>query len=250
MYIAVDRHCGSDLIIPLQPPNRHGNIVDHAESLAVVGKCMMKSATDADADSVYETLPCAKNRSPRREPESIGKIARVGNFHLHFFPLAECSSLEFLNILRLMYQKNVLIGRRARLQKIFRASNTGGYQFVANAPVFLGREDVVADRKVIGITVDELEGKHRISSRPVAFRRSASSITRAHLRLHIIRPCSKGKRPRLNAAFHAQLVNSFTVLAADAEAYQNPESAAVQEAGSVATATVVAAFPATSAAAS
>ena len=50
--IAIHRHGSADLVIALQTTDRHRNIVDHAEALAMIGMRVMKSSADADADSV------------------------------------------------------------------------------------------------------------------------------------------------------------------------------------------------------
>jgi hypothetical protein len=66
-------------------------------------------------------------------------------------------------------KKNVLIGSRLWSQKVGRISNAGFKQSIMNKPVFLGREDMGADGKVIFVAVDELEGEHgKIRRWPIA----------------------------------------------------------------------------------
>ena len=52
MNVAVHGHRGTDLVVALQAADGHGYIVDHAESLAVVGKCVVKAATNVERDTV------------------------------------------------------------------------------------------------------------------------------------------------------------------------------------------------------
>ena len=76
---------------------------------------MMKPAANADRNLIGEALARRQNRSTRRQPEGLGQIAGVGNFHLHFFARGERARLQLLHVLRLVHQQNVLIARRFRL---------------------------------------------------------------------------------------------------------------------------------------
>ena len=89
MDVAVHGHGGANLVVALQATDGDGDVVDHAESFAVVGKGVMESAADADADFVGESLARGENGSSGGEPEGFDKVARVGNLHFHFFARAE-----------------------------------------------------------------------------------------------------------------------------------------------------------------
>ena len=97
---------------------------------------------------------------PAASQKASHQVARVGNFHLHFFARAERAGLQLLHILRRVHEKNVEVGRGCRFQEVGGVGDAGRNQAVVNAPVFLGREDVVADGQVIGVAVDEFEGEH------------------------------------------------------------------------------------------
>ena len=84
----------------------------------MVGEGVMKSAADADADFVGEALAGREDRSAGRQPESFRQVARVGNFHLHFFAGAERAGLQLLDVLGLVDQQDVLIGGGLRFEKI------------------------------------------------------------------------------------------------------------------------------------
>ena len=160
MHVAIDSHRGANLVVALQAADSHGHVVDHAESLAVVGKRMMKSAADADADSSVRHCRAARIDPPAASQNASTSSRRVGNFHFHFFARAERAGLQLLHILRRVHQQNVLIGRGLRFEKICGLGDAVGDQPVVNAPIFFGGEDVVADGKVVGVAVDELEGEH------------------------------------------------------------------------------------------
>jgi hypothetical protein len=57
-------------------------------------------------------------------------------------------------------EQDVLIVRGLWLEKVCGSSDPAGNQPVTNAPVFFGRKDVVADGKVVGVTIYELERQH------------------------------------------------------------------------------------------
>src|SRR5262249_14839246 len=66
-----------------------------------------------------------------------------------------------------MHQKNVLITGRSRRYEVGLFCDASGEQAVVNALVFFGRKDMGADREVVVVAVDELEGEHgRFGCRP------------------------------------------------------------------------------------
>ena len=160
MHIAIEGHRGANLVVALHSADGHGDVVDHAESLAMIGKGVVKAAADADADFVDQGLARCEDRAARRQPESVGKIARVGNLHFHFFARAECAGLQLLHVVGLVDEKYVLVGRWLGFEKVGGVGDAGGDQAIANAAILFGREYVVADGEVIGVAVDEFEREH------------------------------------------------------------------------------------------
>ena len=124
-----------------------------------------------------KALPRRQNRSARRQPECLDQFRREGNFQLHFFARAERARLQLLHILRRVHQQDVLIGCRLRLEKIARLRDAVGDQTVMNAPVLFSREDVLADRQVIIVAVDELEREHWV----LGIQHSAVGADRLHM---------------------------------------------------------------------
>src|SRR5271166_3169099 len=52
MHVAIQGHRGANLVVALHAADRNSYIVDHAESLAMIGKSMMKPAANADRDLI------------------------------------------------------------------------------------------------------------------------------------------------------------------------------------------------------
>jgi hypothetical protein len=65
-----------------------------------------------------------------------------------------------LYVLGLVDEEDVLIGCGLRFEEVIRVGDASGDEAVADAAIFFGREDVVADGEVVRVAVDELEGEH------------------------------------------------------------------------------------------
>src|SRR3984957_684343 len=52
MHVAIHGHRSTNLMVALQSPDGHGHIVNHAESLAMVGKGVVKAATNINSNAV------------------------------------------------------------------------------------------------------------------------------------------------------------------------------------------------------
>src|SRR5438876_9549479 len=79
MNIAVHGHCCANLAIPLHAPNCHCHVVNHAESFAMVWKCVVKSSADVDRHPVFQRLFCGQNGTARSEPKRVHQLGRVRN---------------------------------------------------------------------------------------------------------------------------------------------------------------------------
>src|SRR5215472_12916105 len=107
-----------------------------------------------------------QNRSARSQPERFDEVARVGNLHLHFFARAEPAGLQFLHILRLVDQQDVLVSGGLGFEEIRLLCNGGGDEPVADEPVFLRREDMAPDGEVVGVAINEFEREHGDNPHP------------------------------------------------------------------------------------
>jgi hypothetical protein len=152
--IAINGHGGADLVIPLQAADGDGDIVDHAESFAVIGEGVMESSTDADADFVGEGAVSGKNGASGGKPEGFDQVAGVGNLHLKFFAWSEGAGAEFADVVGLVDEENVLVVGGLGLEEVAGVGDLGGDQAVVNATILFGWEDVGADREVVGVAVD------------------------------------------------------------------------------------------------
>src|SRR5215831_14314226 len=101
-----------------------------------------------------------QNRSARSQPERLDEVARVGDLHLHFFARAEPAGLQFLHILRLVDQQDVLVSGGLGFEEIRRLCNGGGDEPVADEAVLLRREDMAPDGEVVGVAIYEFEREH------------------------------------------------------------------------------------------
>jgi hypothetical protein len=166
VYVAVDSHRGVDPVVALHATNRNRDVVDHAESFAVVGEGVVKSASNADRDLIRQCLARGEDRSASRQPERVDQVARIGNLHLHFFARAERAGGQLVDVFGLVDEKNVLISGWPRFEEVRLLGNAALDQAIANAAVFFGGEDVLADRQIVRVAVDELERKHSAVSTP------------------------------------------------------------------------------------
>src|ERR1700680_195662 len=117
MNVAIDSHGGVNLVVALHTTDGDGNIVDHAESLAMVGKSMMEAAANVNGDAIGQSLARGQNRSACRQPDC-------------------------------------LIGGWLRWEEVFGTGDSRLQQAVVDSAIFLSREDVSTDGKVILVAVN------------------------------------------------------------------------------------------------
>src|SRR5581483_12476103 len=77
VYVAIDGHGATNAAPALQNANGYGKVVDHAESLAMLGEGMMKSAAYVEADAVVERALGGQNRAAGVQQESVDHLRRV-----------------------------------------------------------------------------------------------------------------------------------------------------------------------------
>ncbi len=160
MHVAIHGHRGTYFVVALQAADCHGYIVDHAEPLAVVGKGVMKASANVDRDAIAQRVLRRQYRPTGGEPECLHQFRRKGNFQLQFFARAQRAGLQLVYILGLVDQQNVLIRGGLGIQKVAGLCDARFQQPVVNAPVFFGREDVLADGEIVAVAVNQFEGKH------------------------------------------------------------------------------------------
>jgi len=161
MDVAIHRHRSANLAVALQSADGDATSWIIAEAFAVIGEGMMKSATNVDRDAIGGArCPAASIVSPCRQPECVYQIARIGNLKRQFLARVERAGGQLVDILGCVNQQDVVVGGWLRFQKIILFGDLRSSAAVRERPIFLGREDVFADGQIVGVAVDQFEGKH------------------------------------------------------------------------------------------
>jgi hypothetical protein len=159
--VAINRHGGVNLVVPLHAADRHRDVMDHAKAFAVIRESMVETAADIKRHAISEGVVRRQNRTARRQPESLHQLQRVGNLHFLLFAGGKRSGLEFLNVLRSVDQQDVLVRCGLRSYEVGACGHPGFQQSVVDAQVFLRRENMRADGQKVVVAVHQLEGKHK-----------------------------------------------------------------------------------------
>src|ERR1700732_4985302 len=96
MYVGIDNQDLPQSAIGLQSPDSDGDIVDHAETFAMAGKCVVESAADVEAETVFKSTTRGEDRSACTEPKASHPSLGVRNFQSHPFACAQRVLLEFI----------------------------------------------------------------------------------------------------------------------------------------------------------
>src|SRR5215469_7048109 len=100
MHIAIDGHGALDELALLQPADGDREVVQHTEALAVIGKGMVKAATDVHAGSIAQSKLGGEDRTTGMHHEGIDYLRRVRNLHLKLFTRAEAAFHELIDVVR------------------------------------------------------------------------------------------------------------------------------------------------------
>src|SRR5262249_33442139 len=93
MYVAIDDHGAADQPVVLQPADGDGDIVDGAETLAVPGEGVMKSAAEIEPDALLQCQACRQNRAAGYQPEGIHHALGIRDFEAQDLVIAERARL-------------------------------------------------------------------------------------------------------------------------------------------------------------
>ena len=143
MNVAINHQGAFDLVVFLQAANGDGDVVDHAEALAVVGEGMMKSSAEADADAVLERAASGENGTAGVAPKRLHQFLGVGNFHLQFFAGAERAGLQLVNPVGAVDQEDVAVIGFFRNDKIGGLGDAALQQPVMDEAVLGGGKHVL-----------------------------------------------------------------------------------------------------------
>ena len=132
MYIAIDRHRASDLVVPLHAPDRHRDVVDHAKALTMIGKRMMKASADIEGDTVFEGETRGKDCAAGGEPERIDHLARIRNLEFQDVLIRQRAGSQFGDPGGIVHQQDIVVACGLWGDEVFSVSE------VRTVPVFHG----------------------------------------------------------------------------------------------------------------
>src|ERR1039458_5751327 len=162
MDIAIDGHGGANLAVTLHTADGDGHVVDHAEAFAVTRMGVMEASADADGHAVVKGMIGGQHGTAGGQPEGAYQFRGVGNLEFQLFAGAERTGFQFFYILRSVHYQNIMVGGRARSDKIGRLGNSGCKQALIDALVFLRGKNVGADGEEVVVDDDEFKGKHPV----------------------------------------------------------------------------------------
>src|SRR5580704_8787601 len=93
MHIRIHNHRLSNRPILPQPSNRHRNIMNRAESLAMPRISMMKSAAQIASKPITQSRLPRQNRPARRQPTRLHRLPRKRNLQFHNLASGKRASL-------------------------------------------------------------------------------------------------------------------------------------------------------------
>src|SRR5437868_2776874 len=157
MHVAINRHGPPDATELLHFADGDSDVMNHAKALAVIRISVVESAADVEADSIGECALRSQDGSARGKPEGPDQLRRIWQFHLHLFMRAQSSMRQALDVSAAVYQANIIVRGRSRLDKVSIVSFAGFDQPVVNHPVLLGWEDMCAYRQVVVLAVNKAE---------------------------------------------------------------------------------------------
>ncbi len=112
------------------------------------------------ATPFFSACCAARIDPPAASQKACTSSGEYGIFKLHFFPSGKRPGFQLLNVMRGVDEKDVLIRCRLRRDEVGTIGNSRFDQLPVHAPIFLCRENMLADRQIIFIAVDKLEREH------------------------------------------------------------------------------------------
>ena len=112
MDVAIDNHGAMNFSVMLHLANGDGDVVDGAETFAVIRKGMVKSTAYVEADTFVESQAGRQGGAACRQPECARHFRRIRNLELQNLFLAQGSVLEALDPSALMHQQQIIVRSR------------------------------------------------------------------------------------------------------------------------------------------
>ena len=110
VYIAVDHDSSLDAAFFLQHTNRHSDIVEDTEALAVIRKRVVRSSGKIDSCSINHGRASCRDGCTGRATRAFDELWRPGQADPSLFQVRELSGLELMGVRFLMDQLQLLVG--------------------------------------------------------------------------------------------------------------------------------------------
>jgi hypothetical protein len=115
VYITIDHNGPLDDALLLKDADCHSDVVEDTESLAVIGKRMVRASGKMDACSIIHCRASCCNRGTCRAARSLDELGRPGQADPPLLQVAKLPSLEPVDIRWFMDQLQLLVGCGFRL---------------------------------------------------------------------------------------------------------------------------------------
>ena len=162
MYIAIDGHGALDELALLQLADGDREVVQHTEALAVIGKGMVKAATDVHAGAIAQSELGGEDGAAGVQHEGVDHLRRIWDLHLQLFTRAETAFHQLVDVVRRVHQHHVGFRGGLRFHKVGVVNHALRKQALANEAVLVGAKDVITDREEVLLAVDKLEREHGV----------------------------------------------------------------------------------------
>lgn len=158
--VAIDGHCPLDSTAFLHGSYGDGDVINHAEALAVIRESVVKATSNVDAYTILQRSFCRQDGPSRVQHKGVNNLWRVGNFHLQLFSSAEATLHQLVDVMRGVHQGDIGFTRRFGDDEIDGVSDALLKQTLLDEAVLVGAKDMLTDRKEILVAVYQLKGQH------------------------------------------------------------------------------------------
>src|SRR5882724_5018823 len=160
MHVRVHDHRFVNHFIRLQSPDSHRHVMNRAESLSMVRKCVVKSAAQIASKSVAQRKLARQNRSARRQPHGPRQFRRIRHLQFHNFARRQRSVLQFSDPLPRVHAQQIRVRSFLRQNEIFRRGDLFPQKLQLNQSEFLRRKNVRTKVQIIVGVINNFEGQH------------------------------------------------------------------------------------------
>ncbi len=141
----------------LQRADGDGDIVNGAKTLAMAWKSVMKSSADVESDAIAQSVAGRQNGPAGGQPKAVHHCARIGDFELDDFGLAQRSSFKAMHPAGIVDSQDIVIGNWLWFDEIGWLGEALGEQAVVNQTVLASGEYVIAEIEIVARMVNEPE---------------------------------------------------------------------------------------------